>query len=341
MKAYVIDRYQSQQGVRLTELPEPGVAAGEVLVRIHAAGVNQLDTKIAQGEFKLFLPYRLPLVLGNDLAGVVVQVGARVHAFQPGDEVYARPDKDRIGTFAEFLTVSQDDLARKPANLTMEEAASLPLVALTAWQALVERANLRPGQKVLIQAGSGGVGTIAIQLAKHLGATVATTASAKNADFLKELGADIVIDYRTQDFATVLEGYDVVLDSQGPASVAKSMTILKPGGMVIGIAGPPDPGFAREIGGNTVLKIATRLLSRRTRRTAARLGVGYSFLFMRASGTQLSEITTLVENGTIRPVIDRVYPFASTPQALDQIAKGTARGKIVISMTESPARHSE
>ncbi|MBV1854322.1 NADP-dependent oxidoreductase [Catellatospora tritici] len=332
MRAYVIDRYKSQQGVRLAELPEPGVAAGEVLVRIHAAGVNPLDTKIAQGEFKLILPYRLPLVLGNDLAGTVVRVGAGVHAFQPGDEVYARPDKDRIGTFAEFLTVNGDDLALKPANLTMTEAASLPLVALTAWQALVERAKLRPGQKVLIQAGSGGVGTIAIQLAKHLGATVATTASAANADFLKELGADIVIDYRTQDFATMLDGYDVVLDSQGPTSVAKSMRILKPGGKVIGIAGPPDPDFAREIDADPVVKIATRLLSLRTRRTAARLGVDYSFLFMRASGKQLSEITTLVENGTIRPIVDRVYPFASTPQALDHIANGTAKGKIVISM---------
>jgi NADPH:quinone reductase-like Zn-dependent oxidoreductase len=175
-------------------------------------------------------------------------------------------------------------------------------------------------------------GTIAIQLAKHLGATVATTASAANADFLKELGADIVIDYRTQDFTTLLEGYDVVLDSQGPTSVARSMTILKPGGKVIGIAGPPDPEFAREIGGNPVLKIATRLLSLRTRRTAARLGVDYSFLFMRASGKQLSEITALVENGAIRPVVDRVYPFASTPQALAHIAKGATKGKIVISM---------
>ncbi|GAA3620756.1 NADP-dependent oxidoreductase [Kineosporia mesophila] len=332
MKAYVIDRYASQPAVRLAELPEPDVAAGEVLVRIHAAGVNQLDHKIAQGEFKLILPYRLPLVLGNDLAGVVVRVGAGVHAFQPGDEVYARPRKDRIGTFAEFLTVHQDDLAIKPANLSMEEAASLPLVALTAWQALVERANLRHGQKVLIQAGSGGVGTIAIQLAQHLGATVATTAGARNADFLKELGADVVIDYRTQDFSTVLKDYDVVLDSQGPRSVAKSMTILKPGGTVIGIAGPPDPDFAREIGGNPVLKIATRLLSLKTRRQAARLGVSYSFLFMQASGEQLGEITKLVESGTIRPVVDRVFPFADTPQALDHMAKGSTRGKIVISM---------
>ncbi|WP_433797114.1 NADP-dependent oxidoreductase [Actinoplanes sp. CA-252034] len=332
MKAYVIDRYTKEPSVRLAELPEPGVAAGEVLVRIHAAGVNQLDTKIAQGEFKLLLSYRLPLALGNDLAGTVVRVGAGVHAFAPGDEVYARPDKDRIGTFAEMLTLNQDDLARKPVNLTMTEAASLPLVALTAWQALVERADLQPGQKVLVQAGSGGVGTIAIQLAKHLGATVATTASATNAAFLKELGADIVIDYRTQDFATQLDGYDVVLDSQGPDSVAKSMSILKPGGKVIGIAGPPDPDFAREIGGSPVLRLATRLLSLTTRRKAARLGVDYSFLFMRASGRQLSEITTLVENGTIRPVIDRVYPFTATPQALDHIAKGTAKGKIVISM---------
>lgn len=333
MKAYVIDRYKNPQGVRLAELPEPDVAAGQVLVRIQAAGVNQLDTKIADGEFKLILPYRLPQVMGNDLAGTVVRVGAGVHAFKPGDEVYARPDKDRIGTFAELLAVGEDDLALKPTNITMQEAASLPLVALTAWQALVERANVQPGQKVLIQAGSGGVGTIAIQLAKHLGTTVATTASAANTDFLKSLGADIVIDYRAQDFETVLNDYDVVLDSQGPKSVAKSMKILKRGGKVIGIAGPPDPDFAREIGGSPVLKVATRLLSLQTRAAAKRLGVGYSFLFMRADGRQLSEISKLVENGAIRPVIDHVYPFNATREALAHVAKGSAKGKIVISMT--------
>lgn len=333
MKAFVIDSYQSKQGVRLAEVPEPDVAAGEVLVRIQAAGVNPLDAQIAEGRYKLFLPYRMPLILGNDLAGTVVRVGAGVTAFQPGDEVYARPDKARIGTFAELFTLAQGDLALKPTNISMEEAASLPLVSLTAWQALVVRMKVQPGQKVLIHAGSGGVGTMAIQLAKHLGATVATTASAANADFLKELGADIVIDYRTEDFEEALSGFDAVLDSQGVTSVQKSLRILKPGGMVVSIAGPPDPAFAEEIGGTLVLKVAARLLSRQTRRAATRLGVHYSFMFMHADGAQLSQITALVEAGVLRPVVERVYPFADTPEALAHLAKGRTRGKIVISMT--------
>ena len=202
MKAFTIDRYKSKDGGRIVDMPQPEVGDDDVLVQIHAAGVNLLDAKIADGEFKIFLPYRFPLVLGNDVAGVVVQVGSRVRRFKPGDEVYARPDKDRIGTFAEFISMNETDVAIKPGELTMEEAASIPLVGLTAWQALVEKANLKPGQKVFIQAGTGGVGTFAIQLAKHLGATVATTASAANFELVKGLGADVLIDYKTEDFET-------------------------------------------------------------------------------------------------------------------------------------------
>ena len=198
MKAFTIDRYKSKDGGRIVDMPQPEVGDNDVLVQIHAAGVNLLDAKIADGEFKIFLPYRFPLVLGNDVAGVVVEVGARVRRFKPGDEVYARPDKDRIGTFAEFIAMNEGDVAIKPTHLSMEEAASIPLVGLTAWQALVEMANLKPGQKVFIQAGTGGVGTFAIQLAKHLGATVATTASAANFELVKALGADILIDYKTR-----------------------------------------------------------------------------------------------------------------------------------------------
>jgi alcohol dehydrogenase len=191
------------------------------LVQIHAAGVNPLDCKIRNGEFKLILPYRLPLILGNEAAGVVVRVGSRVRRFKPGDEVYARPDKGRIGTFAEFIAIAEDDVAHKPKALTMEEAASIPLVGLTGWQALVERANLKKGEKVLIHAGSGGVGTFAIQLAKHLGASVATTASAASFDLVKRIGADTAIDYRKDDFETILKDYDVVLNSLGPETLKK------------------------------------------------------------------------------------------------------------------------
>jgi NADPH:quinone reductase-like Zn-dependent oxidoreductase len=184
MKAFVVERYGDADTVRSSDVPDPHVGDHDVLVRIHAAGVNPLDIKTRDGELKAILPYRAPFVLGNDLAGEVVAVGAGVTRFTVGDEVYARPDKNRIGTFAELIAVHQDDVATKPATLTMVEAASIPLVGLTAWQALVERANLRPGQKVLIHAGSGGVGTITIQLAKHLGAIVATTTSTANIDLV-------------------------------------------------------------------------------------------------------------------------------------------------------------
>jgi NADPH:quinone reductase-like Zn-dependent oxidoreductase len=330
VKAFIVDRYGGPDVVRVGEMPDPQVKDHDVLVKIHAAGVNQLDTKIRAGEFKRILPYRLPIVLGNDLAGIVVRVGPKVQSFQPGDEVYARPDKDRIGTFAEFISVNENDLAHKPRSLTMEEAASVPLVALTAWQALVDRANLRQGQKVLIQAGSGGVGIIAIQLAKHLGATVATTTSTENVEWVQRLGADIVIDYKRDDFESVVHDYDAVLDSLGGETLEKSLRVLKPGGKVIGIGGPPDPDFGREIGSPWIVRQVMRALSSRIRRRAKRLNVSYSFLFMKASGEQLHEIGALIDAGIIRPVVDRVFPFEETKSALTYVEQGRARGKIVV-----------
>jgi NADPH:quinone reductase-like Zn-dependent oxidoreductase len=222
MKAFIVDRYGRKDGVRFGEMPEPELRDDNVLVQIQAAGVNLLDSKIRDGEFKLILPYRLPLILGNDVAGVVVKVGSRVRRFKPGDAVYARPHQNRIGAFAEFISMNEADVAMKPKNLSMEEAASIPLVGLTAWQVLIERAKLEEGQKILIHAGSGGVGTFAIQLAKHVGATVATTASTANVDLVKSLGADIVIDYKKEDFEKVLNGYDVVLNSLGKDTLEKS-----------------------------------------------------------------------------------------------------------------------
>lgn len=333
MKTFLIEKYGDQSAVRAAKSPDPRPGPEDVLVEIHAASVNPLDLKIRAGAFKAILPYRLPLILGNDLAGVVVQVGSAVTRFAVGDEVYARPDKDRIGTFAELIAVHQDDLAPKPSGLTMEQAASLPLVALTAWQALVERGRVRPGQKVLIHAGSGGVGTVAVQLARHLGAHVATTASAANADLVKELGADVVIDYRTQDFEQLLDGYDLILDTLGGETLDKSLRVLKPGGKVISIAGPPDADFARELGAGPVLRLAMSALSFRTRRRAKRRGVTYSFLFMKAGGDQLRELTRLIDAGEIRPVVDRVFPFGQTREALEYAEQGRAKaGKVVVSM---------
>jgi len=332
MKAFLIDRYGKKETGHIDDVPTPALRDDDVLVRVHAASVNALDTRIRTGEFKVILPYRLPLVLGNDLAGTVERVGDGVHEFKPGDEVYARVEDDRIGTFAEFVAVKAASVARKPGNLDMMEAASLPLVALTAWQALVETARVKPGQKVFIQAGSGGVGTVAIQLAKHLGAFVATTTSTANVAWVKDLGADVVIDYRQQDFAKELRDYDVVLNSLGTDELFRSLQILRPGGHLISISGPPTPAFATARGLAWPVKQVMRLLSRRIRSKARQRGVDYTFLFMRADGDQLGEITALVESGALRPVIDRVFPFQQTESALAYVESGRTKGKVVIEM---------
>lgn len=341
MKAFSIDRYRKKGALRLCEMPEPEVRDHDVLVAIHAASLNVLDAKIRDGEFKLILPYRLPLILGNDVAGVVVRVGSKVRQFKPGDEVYARPNQGRIGTFAEFIAMNEADVALKPKNLTMEEAASIPLVGLTAWQVLIERANLKKGQKVLIHAGSGGVGTFAIQLAKHIGATVAVTTSTSNVDLVRSLGADVVIDYKKEDFAKVLNGYDVVLNSLDKETLEKSLRVLKPGGKLISISGPPDRAFAKETGLNWFLQQVMRLLSLRIRKKAKRLGVGYSFVFMRANGDQLSKITTLIESGVIKPVVDRIFAFHATNEAMNYLETGRAKGKVVINVSATGKPHTK
>ena len=330
MKAFIVDRYKSKDGLRFGDTPDPELRDEDVMVQVHAASVNPLDPKIRDGEFKFILPYRLPLVLGNDLAGVVVRVGPKVRGFEPGDKVYARPNQDRIGTFAEFISMNEADVALKPKNLTMEEAASIPLAGLTAWQVLVERAHLKKGQKVLIHAGSGGVGTFAIQLAKHLGATVATATGTANVDLVKSLGADIVIDYKKDDFEKVLNGYDVVLNSLGKDTLERSLRVLKPGGKLISISGPPDTDFAKDNGSNWFLQQVMRLLSFGIRRKAKRHRASYSFLFMRANGEQLRTITSLIELGVIRPVLDRVFSFEATKEALAYIETGRSKGKVVV-----------
>ena len=330
MKAYIINRYGKNEKLQLTEIAEPVVKENDVLVQIHSAGVNLLDSKIRDGEFKLILSYKTPFTLGHDVAGVITKVGLKVSKFKVGDEVYARPADYRIGTFAELIAINEKDVAIKPKNISMEEAASIPLVGLTAWQALVEKANLKKGQKVFIQAGSGGVGTFAIQLAKHLGATVATTTSAANIDLVKSLGADIVIDYKKEDFETILKGYDVVLNSQDTKTLEKSLRILKPNGKVISISGPPDPDFGKEINANWFLKIVLKVLSAGIRNKAKRLGVNFSFLFMRAKGEQLSQITKLIESGVIKPVVDKVFPFEQTNEAMAYVETGRAKGKVVV-----------
>ncbi len=330
MKAFILDRYGRNKALRFGDLPQPELKDTDVLVEIHAASVNPIDYKIRNGEFKLILPFKLPVALGSDLAGVVTKVGAKVTGFKPGDEVFAHPDSSVIGTFAEYIAVAEADLALKPKSLSMEEAASVPLVALTAWQVLFDRAKIQSGDKVFIQAGSGGVGVFAIQLAKHAGAFVSTTAGSSSADLVRGLGADTVIDYRREDFAQMLGGYDVVLNSQDAATLAKSIGVLEPGGRAISISGPPDPAFAKSIGANWFIQQVMRLISAKARGQAKRQGVDYSFLFMQANGAQLAQIAALIDAGSLRTVVDRVFPFAETNEAMDYVETGRAKGKVVI-----------
>lgn len=330
MKAFIINRYSKADKLQLVEVAEPVVKENEVLVQVHSAGINPLDVKLKSGEYKLLLPYKFPLILGHDVAGIITKVGSKVSRFKAGDEIFARPADFKIGAFAEYITINENDVALKPKNISMEQAASIPLVALTVWQAFVEKAKLKKDQKVFIQAGSGGVGTIAIQFAKHLGATVATTASAGNFDFVKSLGADIVIDYKTQDFETILKDYDLVLNNQDEKTLEKSMKILKSGGKVVSISSPPDPAFAKEVGLSWFMKIAIFFLSRKVRSQAKKLGVDYSFLYMQANGKQLSEIGKLIETGVIRPVVDKVFSFEQMNEAMSYVSSGRAKGKVVI-----------
>lgn len=331
MKAFIVKKYGKKEKLHLTNVAYPTVHENEVLVQIHGAGVNLLDALIRNGEFKIFLPYKTPFINGHDMAGVITKVGEKVVNFKVGDEVYARVSDFKIGTFAEQIAVHENDLALKPKNISMEEASSVPLVGLTAWQALVEIAKLQKGQKVFIQAGSGGVGTFAIQLAKHIGAFVATTTSTTNIGLVKGLGADLVIDYKKEDFATILKDYDVVLHSNREAKVlANSLKILKPGGTLVSLTGPPTAELAKELGLAWYFQLIMNLLSFSVKRKAKQLNVNFKFLFMKADGKALGEIAKLIEAGTIKPIIDKVFPFEQTNEALSYVELGRAKGKVVI-----------
>jgi NADPH:quinone reductase-like Zn-dependent oxidoreductase len=332
MRAFVVDKY-AKDGLRAADVPEPIVGRRDVLVRVSAASINPLDMMTRNGEFKRLIKRTTPFVLGHDLAGVITEVGADVRDFTVGDQVYARPRDQRIGTFAEYIAIDQDDVAPKPTSLTLQEAAAVPLVALAAWQILVDRAHLQPGQRVLVHAGAGGLGSTIIQLATHLGAIVATTSSPATADLVSNLGADVVVDYTTQDFSQLLSGYDLVIDSLGGQNLAKSLTVLKPGGLAIGVTGPPDAGFAKQLGAPATLGLVMSQLSRKVRRQATALGVRYEFFFMQANGSQLRELAALYDTGALRPVIDTAFPFEQTPDAIAYVEQGrTKAGKVLITM---------
>src|SRR5438874_4651731 len=330
MKAAFIDRYGSNDRVNVAEIAVPVMGAMDLLVRVHAASVNPLDVKTRDGKLKMLLKYQFPLVLGNDLSGVVSDVGERVTRFKQGDAVFARLDKERIGAFAEFAAVREGAAALKPTNLTFEAAASLPLVALTAWQALVEVGKLRANQRVLIHAGSGGVGSVAIQLAHHMGATVFTTVGKRNVELVKRLGANVAIDYRSDRFEDVAKDCDVVLDSAGGDTLVRSFECVKPGGVVVSVGNTPSAAFARSWGLNPIIVLAISMMSRKATAAARRHKARYEYLFVRADGLQLSEITRLVERGAIKPLVDKVFPLEQVRDALAYSESGRATGKVVI-----------
>lgn len=332
MKALLLKRYGGLDKVEFAEIPRPAIQPDEMLVQVHAAGLNPIDYMIPKGTFKPLLPLRLPHVLGSDLAGIVVEVGSQVTRFKPGDAVFASIFDLPGGSLAEFAAVPERAAAPKPANLSFVEAASIPMVGLTSWQAMQERMQLGPGQKVFIPAGSGGIGTFAIQLAKYLGASVATSTSSGNVALVRSLGADQVVDYTQDKAEQVLRDYDGILGTLRGDALEKSLAILKPGGKAVSLIGPPDAAFARARGMNFVMKAVFSLLSAGIIRRARQRDATYAFLFVRPDGGQLAAIGALLAAGQVRPVIDRVFSFAQAKDGLAYLEQGRAKGKVVVQL---------
>ncbi|MEV5111088.1 NADP-dependent oxidoreductase [Bacillus sp. LBA3-1-1.1] len=329
MKAMIIDKY-GKVPMRMAEVPTPEINEYEVLAEIHAASINPIDFKIRDGKVKMLLKYEMPLILGNDFSGVIIKVGSKVTRFKVGDEIYARPRKNKIGTFAEYIAIHEDDIALKPKNLSFEEAASIPLVGLTSYQALHDIMQLEKGQKILIHAGSGGVGTFAIQLAKIMGATVTTTASEAGADLVKSLGADEIINYKTEKFEEILKDYDAVFDTIGGTTLEKSFNIIKSGGNIVSVSGMPNARFGKEFGSGFFKTLLFSLASKKLTALEKKHNAQYSFLFMKPSGDQLRIIAKYIESGQIKPIIDRIFPFEDTQKAMEYSESGRAKGKIIV-----------
>ena len=306
MRAVAYQNYNSN--IEIIEVAKPKLQDKSVLVEVHAAGINPIDNILHAGYLQQMLELSFPHIMGYDVSGIVVEVGKDVRSVKVGDEVFARPNQEDAGSIAEFARVHENELAIKPKNISHIDAASVPLAGLTAWQALVTKGNINRGDKVLIHAGSGGVGTLAIQIAKYFGAEVTTTTSSKNKDLVKSLGADLVIDYTTQSFENELSNYDLVIDAIGGDTLTKSFKVLKKGGRLVSIKGQDTENLAKEY------------------------GVNFEWFFMSPDGKMLTEIASLISQGTIKTVIDSTYSMKQAPEAFELLAKGRAKGKIVITM---------
>ena len=333
MRAYVLKHYGSPDGAQLMDVPVPTPGPRDIRVDVRAAGLNPVDFKFRQGKLRAILRPKLPLVLGNELAGDVVAVGSDVKRFRVGDAVYARVAKDRAGAFAEQACVDEDDAAHLPGGLDFTTAAAVPLAGLTALQALRDELDVKPGQKVFISGGAGGVGTFAIQIAKWLGAHVTTTASKRGDALVRSLGCDAVIDYTAQDLSKVDDRFDAGFDLVGGKTLAQMVDIMKPGSRIVSVAALPEPQTAiKDLGGSRALAALFWIISYEIRSRARRAGVGYRFLFMHPSGSDLGLLGDLIEQGKLKVIVDKTYPFAQTAEALAYVESGRAKGKVVVAM---------
>ncbi len=331
MRAYVLKHYGGPEGSLLMDVPAPTPRPRDILVEVRAAGLNPVDFKFRQGKLRAILRPKLPFVLGNELAGEVIAVGSDVTRFRAGDRVFARVAKDRAGAFAERACVDEGDAAHMPRNLDFAAAAAVPLAGLTALQALRDELRVKPGQKVFISGGAGGVGTFAIQIAKWLGAHVTTTASKRGEALVRSLGCDEVIDYTIQDISNEEGRFDAGFDLIGGKTLEQMFEIMKPGTRIVSVAALPEPQAAiRDLGGRRALAGVFWIISYGIRSRARRAGVSYRYLFMHASGAELAELAGLIEQGKLKVIIDKIYPFAKISEALDYVESGRAKGKVVV-----------
>ena len=338
MRAFVLTRYGGPEVAELREVPVPQPGPGEVGIEVKAAGLNPVDFKTREGKLRVIHGYSLPVVLGCDLSGVVASVGEGVTRFRAGDEVFARVTKERLGAFAEQACVHEDLVARKPAALDFAHAAAVPLAALTALQALRDELAVREGMRVFIPGGAGGVGTFALQIAKHFGAIVATTASSRGRALVERLGADVVVDYTTQDFRKELRDYDAAFDLVGGDTLARVFSVVRRGGKVVSIAGMPEPTTAtKDLHRGAGLATLFWFVSAGLRLRAWRAGVVYRYMFMGPSGKDLEVLASLIDTKKLEVVVDRVFPFAKIAEAFAYLEEGRAKGKVVVAMEARPS----
>jgi NADPH:quinone reductase-like Zn-dependent oxidoreductase len=335
MKSLMMTKYgDASSSLKEQEVPIPTFGKNQILIKTHSASFNPIDYKILRGDFKAMGKIQFPKGIGRDVSGVVEKVGKNVKNFKAGDKVYSRIDEAFVGTMAEYVISNDNDSALIPSNLSFDESASIPLAGLTSYQALVDVAKLSSGENILIHAGSGGVGTIAIQLAKHLGANVTTTTSAKNVNWVKDLGADKVIDYTKHSYLDEGAKFDVVFDTLGGEHTLNAFKVLKDGGRVVSVTGALDSITAKQFGLNKFVRLILSFQARKVTKAAAKMNAMYRFVFMSSSGAQLKILATLYESGAIKPVIDKTYGFGDSIQALEYLSKGRARGKVIVKVVD-------